>query len=429
MERFAHRDASVSVTTSWLCRSHASLSLALRAVIAVVLFATPAQAQRVWSPDAAATFASRRAPNVVGAQVAVATAEANRAFATVPRIGNPVVGLRLMVGVPDVPAATIGVLAGVPIDVSDRPGAVHRETRWAVREAQLALDVAVLDARYRALDAWAKLSLAQERVVVAEELYANARVFRERVASRAREQAATALDVALADRDLATSESELSDARRQRAEAETEFREALGLPATEAVRATTASSPLLPGIDREQLAQRAIERRAEPRQLEAASRRARASGERAAAQAVDPIFVAGEFEWQGYAQSSFGVSINTALPLVRRAQGERAVAAAESAAYATRSSLARNVVAREAVGAYDALRERLATLSALTERAIPAAQRVLAATETLFESGAADTFRVLTARRELAALRLRWVEARLEAWRARIQLERSLGEL
>lgn len=396
-------------------------------VCAVLVCPAAASAQRVWSPDAAADFAARRSPDVVGAQVAIAAAEANRAFATVPRIGNPVLGLRLMVGLPDVPAATIGVLAGVPIDISDRPGAVHRETRWAIREAQHGLDVAVLEARYRAIDAWAQLSLAQERVVVAEELFNNARVFRDRVAARLREQASTALDVALAERDLAESEADLSDARRQRAEAEARFRLALGLRPTEAVRASPAASPLLPALDREQLAQRAMERRAEPRQLEAASRRARAVGERAAAQAVDPIFVAGEFEVQGYAQSSFGVSINTSLPLVRRAQGERAVAAAESAAYATRSTVARSVVAREAVGAYDVLRERLATLNALSERAIPSAQRVLVATETLFESGAADTFRVLTARRELAALRLRWVEARLEAWRAQIALERALG--
>lgn len=388
-----------------------------------------ASAQPVWSADAATARAVQHGPRVQSARLSLLSAEAIRAFAQVPRIGNPYLGVRLMVGVPDIPAATIGVVTGLPIDVSDRPGAFSREVRWALREAQHGVDVAVIDARFDALEAWVQLSLAQERVDVARALVQNARALRDRVEARVNERAATALDLSLAARDLATSEAELGNASHLLADAQARFREALALSPTAEVRATPASAPSLPDHSREQLATLAASRRAEPMQLDAGARRALAQGERAVTQAVDPLFIAGEFEWQGYQQSSFGLSLNGSLPIVRRAQGERALSIAESTALSTRADLARRSIAREAVGAYDRLRARIEALEALSSRALPAARRVVQATEQLFESGAVDTFRVLSARRELAALELRLVEARLDAWRARVALERAVGGL
>lgn len=402
------------------------------ALLCVIVSGRRAHAQgpsRAWSAEQAASHAARRAPAVQSAQWAVSSAEATRAFAAVPRVGNPIVSLRVMVGLPDVPAATLGVLAGLPIDLSDRVGAASQSARWTVREAQHGLDVAVLDARYRALHAWVELALAQERIDVAEALLHNAQQWSERVSARARSQAATELEVVLSTRDLATSEAELADARRAASECEARFRDALGLAATAPVRTEAAGAPTLLGLSREQIAERAAARRSEARQLSAGAHRARAQGRLARASAVDPLVVAGEFELQGYTQSSFGVSVNSTLPIVRRAQGEVAVANAEAFSLEARAAITRDAAAREAVGAHDALVHRLRALDALANRAIPAAEAAVRATEALFEQGAADTFRVLNARRELSTLRLRLVDARLEAWRARLQLERAVGGL
>ncbi|MFO0559126.1 MAG: TolC family protein [Polyangiales bacterium] len=398
-------------------------------LLTLLFVSNSAWAQRLWSAQDAAQFAVRASPSVQSARWTVASAEATRAFAAVPRVGNPIVSLRLMVGLPDVPAATIGVLAGLPIDLSDRVGAASREARWTVREAHHGLDVAVLDARFRALDAWACLSLAQERVEVTESLARNAQTLADRLAARERERAATELELSLALRDLAVTEADVADARRARAECEARFRDALGLSPTESVRAASAAAITVPDLTREQIAQRAAEQRPERRWLEAGASRAVAQAQRARASAVDPLVVAAEFEWQGYQQSSFGLSFNSTLPLVRRAQGEVSVSIAESVALRARAELARDSAAREAVGAYDALVQRVRALDALTQRAIPAAEAAVRATELLFDQGAVDTFRVLTARRELSTLRLRLVDARLEALRARFTLERAVGGL
>lgn len=337
-------------------------------------------------------------------------------------------GLRALVGVPNREAAVWGLIVGFPIDVSGRRTYWHRETSWAVRAAEAQLAAAINEARARAREAYIEVATADAMVRATGARVETAREVLSRVRARFEAQAATALDVALSERELGEAEADHAAARRDREEAAGRLRELLNLPPTAPVVVEPIRAPTLPeGLTRESAIARALRHRREPAALAASAMRLRLSSDRLRAQALDPLFVAGEFEWQGYQQSSFGASVQWSLPLFQLAQGERAVALAEAAVTDVQRTLSSQQIARETATAWDVLVLRLEELSALEQRAVPALERALALTEEMFDAGAVDYFRVLLARHELATMRIRQLQVAREAWRARVALDRAMG--
>jgi outer membrane protein TolC len=261
------------------------------------------------------------------------------------------------------------------------------------------------------------VNAAQERMTTARELLA-------RTEARLRARAVTVLDLALAERELGQAESDLAAARREREEASGQFRSILDLPPLAEISVAPIASPEMPrGVRREDAATRAVAYRREQASVAAASARTRVSVSRLRAQAVAPVLVNGEFEWQAYQQGSFGMSAQWALPVLHTAQGERAVATAEALGLDRRRALTE----REVATAWSVLAARLDEVQALLDRVIPAAARTVTLTEALFESGAAEAFRVLLARQDFAAARIRLLNTLREAWIARIALDRAVG--
>lgn len=402
--------------------------------LAAVLVTTGALAQstepagRVWSEAEVIARAEARSPEVQSARASLDASRAWSVYGSVPLLGNPVVGIRAMVGVPDREAATYAVAVGVPIDVSGRQGLWRREARWAVREAEARLEVALNDARAHAREAYVDVALADALFRINTERLEAARELLERVRSRAISGVATALDVALSERELAEAEADLSAARRTRFEAAARLREALDLAPDLPVYVLPLPEPTLPaGLTREAAVARAIERRREHIAIGAEVHRYRISADRLRAEAIAPLLVAGEYEMQGYVQGSVGASAQWALPLIQTAQGERAVALGQASARDTDRALRARRSAREAGAAWDRLSTALAELRALRERALPALERALALSEQLLGAGAVDYFRVLYARRELAQARARAIEVAREAWHARVALDHAIG--
>ncbi|MEZ4390610.1 MAG: TolC family protein [Polyangiales bacterium] len=378
-----------------------------------------------WDEARAVARAVSRSPEVRRAAAVLEEARARDVYARVSPVGNPVVSLRAMVGVPDLPAATYALTVGVPFDVSGARTRRRDEVAWGVREAEAQLEAALNDARSRTRLSWVELGLADEAVRVSRSRLETARALVEQAQARAEALAVTALDLALTRRDAALAEAELAVAARHRAQSLTRFREVLDLGPEEPAEVSPLPPPAMPPMDLAQALAAARAGRAEPRRWAASAARQRASAGRLRAESVAPLLLNGEVEWQGYSQTSVGVSAQWALPLARTAQGERAEALAGARTALVEGELARRAVEREVAGAYAALEHSLAELAALSERAIPAAQEAVSLTEALRERGAAELFRVLAAQQELAAARGRRLEALREAWRARLELDRA----
>lgn len=395
----------------------------------VALHAPAALAQQdaptPWDEPRAIARAVARAPEVRRASSLLAEARARQAWGQVPVVGNPVVSLRAMVGVPDTPAATWGLFVGLPFDVSGARARRRDEAAWGEREAEARVDAAVNEARHRARVAWVGLSLAEAAVSVAEARRATSEEMLARVHARADAHASTALDLALAERDAAEADTELHAARRVREDARARFRDALDLDPTEPLAVPPLGPPALPAESLAVSLEAARANRAEPRALAAAASRLRTASRRLRAESVAPVVVAAEYEWQGYVQSSVGASAQWALPVARTAQGERAEALAAANSADVERELATRGVARETVAAWSALRHAVDEVSALDARVIPAAERTVSLTEALASSGAVEFFRVLSARQQLATARVRRVDALREAWRARLELDRA----
>lgn len=383
-----------------------------------------------WDEARVVARASERTPTVQTARALVDAARAQEAFGRVPVIGNPLVSLRAMVGVPDESAATYALAVGIPFDVSSRRSLAMREAARAIEQAEAELAVALNDARAEARAAWADVSVSNDAIETANARTDTARQLLERTRTRLQAQSSTALDVTLAERELAEAEAEVASARRAREEAVARFREALDLPPLSEVLVAPLRPPAMPsGMSREEAVHRAAQNRREATAFAASAARLRTSADRQRAAALAPLTIAGELEVQGNQTraTTVGVSANWALPLAATAQGERAVANAEALAADTRRELATRAAGREASSAWAQLVSHLEEYEAVDRRVVPAAQRALDQTEALFQAGAVDSFRVLLARRDLYAARARRTSVAREAWRARIALDRAMG--
>ncbi|MFM2420285.1 MAG: hypothetical protein RL385_5008 [Pseudomonadota bacterium] len=377
------------------------------------------------------THASQeRAPQVQRARAALLAARAFRAHSTMGKLGNPVLSARAMIGRPDGPAATYGLLLGLPFDFSGKRAAYRDEANWLERQAEAELDVAKNDARSAALRAYVEVAIGEAQLRTLRLNQETAADFLNRVRARFDARAATALDLALSERDYAESVANFARANISLAEARRAFRQALDLDPESALTLAPLDAPTLPaGIDRSNVAALALSHRREAHAIAASASRKRVAAQRQRREAIAPWVVAAEGEQQGRDQPnrSVGASLSTELPFILKNQGERAVTLGEAGVLDVEQSLTERQVAREAYAGFERLEAVLDELRAIDTLAMPAAERALSMTNEMLEAGAVDVFRVLTARQAAFELRVRRVEVLREAWELRVQLERAIG--
>ncbi|MFO0606127.1 MAG: TolC family protein [Polyangiales bacterium] len=401
--------------------------------LAATLGAGTSFAQPVWTDARVARAAAARAPAVREARAALDVAAAGRVHGERPFIGNPTVGVLVLPGFPDFGAWTTGVSVGLPIDVSGLRGQWSREAARGVLSAEARLGDETLRAVAEARAARVALAVARAQVAVQRERLGAADEALTRTRARADARAATAVDLALAEQERAEAAADLARAERAEAQALGAFRSALDLDADAAVEVDAPTPPAALSPDEATRAmRRAPEVRGDARALDEQAARLDAAASRVARAAVAPVVVG--FEAQQVAvgpqelNASVGASLRWELPLVQRAQGDRAVAEAEARASRTDASLLRRQVGRDVTRHAETLARALTELDALEGEAIPAAGRLAAATEAAFAAGAIDYFRVLAARREVLSLRSRALEVLEAAWAARLAFERARGE-
>lgn len=410
------------------------LRRSLLTAAALALLSPPSQAQELWTDARVTRAAAARAPGVREARALRDVAASARVFGERPVIGNPTLGVLVLPGFPDFGAWTTGLSVGLPIDVSGVRGQWSREAARGLREAEARLGDETLRAVTVARAARVALAIARERVTIQRARLAAAEDALNRTRARAEARAATALDLALAEQERAESDADLARADRLAVEAEAALRSALDLDATDALAVDGPGRPAeLSSDELSRALSRAPQARGDALALDEQAARADHRASRVVRQSVAPLVVGLEAQQVAVGpqdlDASIGASLRWELPLLQRAQGDRAMAEAEARASRTSASLLRRQIARDVAQSAAALARALVELDALEREAIPAAERLVAASEAAFAAGAIDFFRVLAARRAALTLRSRGLEVLETAWAARLAFERARGDL
>jgi outer membrane protein TolC len=406
-----------------------SLSLAFGLVLRPASGAR-AQGTAAWTLERVGAEALQRSPEVQRAAALLEAARAYRTYGTLPRVGNPIVNLRALLGRPDQSAATYSAMVGLPFDVSGRRGAYRREATWVERAAEAELAVAQNDARSQAREAFVDVVLGAEQERVA---LANAEVagdFLARVKARFDARAATALDVALSQRDYAESQAAVAHARSLYVEAAGRLRQLLDLKADAPFDQAVLPELNMPAnLSVERAVEIALAQRRDAQVSASSAERAKVADDRLRREVIAPLVISGEYEAQANqnTQTSGGVGLGAELPVIQRNQAERAQIKAQGKVYELDTELTKRRVAREATQSFYLLEAALAELAAIEREATPAAERAMAMTMEMLEVGAIDFFRVLSARQSAFVLRARRVETLRAGWHQSIALERSLG--
>lgn len=389
-------------------------------------------ARRAWRLSDVLREAMRSSPGVRAAELRRMVAESHVQHAAMPVVRNPIVGVRALFGVPDDAAATYSLFVGVPFDLSSRQALRSAEVDLLVDEADGEVELERAEARARGLVAAARVAAGQDALSIAEARLSLAVQLRETMQQRIDAGAATALDLALVEQEEASAAASVAARRRELTAARDTLRAVLDLDPSAPVELVDFPAPASPsGLTLAGAVEQARARRREPHVLRLSARRLRVAEDRLFAESISPLVLSAEYEVQTNSQrlSSAGVGASMELPLFWTAQGDRAVTRAEAESADTRSEMTERVAMREAAAAWRALEAALAELSVVEQSAIPSSERALTLSEELLQSGAAEVFRILLARRLLFDQRERRVELALTAWIARAELERAVGSI
>lgn len=386
---------------------------------------------RLSLPQALA-LSQARAPMLVMARHAVREAEARRVGAGLIFPANP----RLSIDVR--PPITYfgtnhdpgyGVMLDFPVDLGGAPSArVHEAQRYADL-AGAELKIERLRARYDTWTAYVRAAIDTERVVALEQLTD----IGERVLSASRQRsergAGNDIDEALAEGQVVQLRVQIEEARRTRDAHMMALRDGLDLAASEALTLTTTLVDPPPPPDANGLLARALVSRPEVAGLRGRMAVLDASDRRMAREVFPRmgLYVGVDAAPASALFAMVGLSVE--LPLAQRNQGARARVAAARAGEDDRLALQLRRIEREVVAAHASFTSRLVQLRALTDSALPAAQRALDLTETGWRSGRFDVFRVTAAARDVGKVRGMRLDALEAAWLDRIELDRAIGGL
>jgi cobalt-zinc-cadmium efflux system outer membrane protein len=370
-------------------------------------------------------------PEVVTAQNNIRQAEARRVGAGVIMPVNPRISVDArppLYGGGTIRDTGYGAMIDTLFDMGGAPSARIKE---ADREADVARADFTFDraeARLRAFAAYVKTQIAELRIGEAR----SAMEISKRVLAAAERRVATGaasdLEAASAELDLALLQASEASFIRERDARLMDLRDALDLSATIAIDLTSpvdepprlseakvyiaralAHHPALAALQARVTLLDATETRLE---REVFPRVGLYAGVDAAP--LSPVY------------GMLGVSLE--LPFAQRNQGPRAVAARQREGVKNRLELEARRLSRDVMAAWNAYEARRLELERLTERAMPAAARTLSFAEAGWQAGRFDLFRLLTAARDALRLRANRIDVLEAAWIARIELERAVGE-
>jgi outer membrane protein, heavy metal efflux system len=401
------------------------LLLLLAWVAAVFPRPTLAQPLRLALADALVR-AEQRAPEVVLARHAVRESDARHAGAGILLPVNPRLTAEAR---PAGALSDLGYAANLDVQL-DLGGAPAARVREVDRDVELALSRGELDrrsARLRAADAYLRTQLAALRAQSARDGIELARRVLDAAQQRIEAGAGSEFERASAQLELSRIEAEEQAALREREASLMALRDALDLPAQQALELSTAieQPPELAPLATYQA--KAGKEHPELRASQARQRSLAATQARLERETFPRL---GFYAGVDAAPRSpvFGLlGISGELPVAQRNQGPRAVVASARESEAARRELLGRGIRRAIAAAWSAHARRSSELRILSESALPAAERSFALAEAGWKAGRFDWFRVALAARDLVDLRSQRIAALAALWGQRVVLAHAVG--
>lgn len=395
--------------------------------------ASPARAEE---PDRlsladALSAAHERAPDVILARYSVLEARARRVGAGLVMPSNPRVQVE---GRPPITGGgfdDLGYAATLEtsFELGGAPSARVREADRHVELANAELALARRQAKAAVWTAYVRAQLADERIRATTAAVEIARRIVAASTERVNLGAAGEMEQSLASSDAAQLEAEIDAAVRERELHLMELRDALDIPADQALILTTPLTEPGPPPPADALVARALSARPELSVVERRIELLDATRERLEKETFPRFGLYGGVDAAPVSPIFGVVGVSVELPFVQRNQGQRAVVGAARDAEVQRLELLRARVRRDVTRTRAAFDAKRAELDILTERALPMAERTLELVETGFRSGRFDIFRVATAARDVARVRSMRLDVLEAAWVDRIALAGATGEL
>jgi len=405
------------------------------AVVCALLGGAARPARAAWPTLDAVWRASReRAPESVEAQSETIRARSEGTGARTSSLDNPILQFNADHGVGATPAgASNGLVAtgllGLPIEIAGQRSARIRSVDALVSWREREQAAAEGRAGGAAIEAYGRAVVARARVEQA--MQAQEQASKELTWFEARTQAgdATAVDRSLAQSELARHAQVRAEAEIDLLEARSQIRALTGLPDIGDPPPDAASGPP-PAVG--PAARQAEQALASIPRIDAFQREQAYWGrqiEEAKTRRWSPLEVMVTGGQDEFGQIRIGGGLGWSLPIIRRNEGEIARASAAM----SRAAADRDAVARAIEAIVQGLDEQLArtgdAVIDLDRTGIPAAERLVQATDAAFRAGKLELVRVLNARRDLALMRGRRLDLIQGSWRAYGDLAAILGVL
>ena len=380
-------------------------------------------------PDALAR-SSERAPELVLAERQIEAVAARRAGAGIVMPANPRLSVEAR------PALTGGgfiadlgyaAMLDTTFDLGGAPGARVREVQRDVEVARAQRNATRVAARLRVVAAYLGAQLAELRGAAAREGLALAQRVLSAAEKRIEAGAGSEFERVSAQLEVARIEVAEQAALRDRDELTMQLRDALDMPAEQALVLTTRVDTPAPLPPVQTFVDVASKHHPELLLSLARLRAFTATRERLERELFPRL---GLYAGVDAAPVSpvFGIlSISGELPFAQRNQGPRAVVARELETERARQELQQRSIVREIRGAWAAHERRRSEYAVLSESALPAAERAFELADAGWRAGRFDWFRVALAARDLVDLRGARVEALAALWTQRIVLARARG--
>jgi len=400
------------------------LSLGRVAAAEPILSVEPADSRALL--DKLVGLARRRAPEVKLGRSALVASRASYARARLAPVENPLVEVKVDRGALGVTRdVTVAASLWLPVEIAGQRASRRREASDYVRFHEALLERSRAVATGRTVRAFGALAVATKRARVLEELLNGARAESDYYAARVAVGDATERDAAFAALESARHEALLSETRADVVESAGELFELTGWSPEEG-RTLDAT---LPALARKLPGSVGQLRTPATAALEQRARYHASTFERLGREAWPALGVGVTGGRGDYGEARFGAGLAYAFPLFRANQVERAEAQAERTRTLDELELARTLV-RERMAVIE--RELAAlgqALEVITNRALPAADRAVAAAVETQRAGKGDWLGVLVSRRELSALSLRRLELLAKGWSLLGELTEMTGEV
>jgi cobalt-zinc-cadmium efflux system outer membrane protein len=372
-----------------------------------------------------------QAPEVITAQNNIRQAEARRVGAGVIMPVNPRVSVDARSSIYN--GGTIrdtgyGAMVDTLFDVGGAPGARITE---AEREADVARADFVFDraqARLRAFTAYVQTQIAELRIAEARSALEISRRVLAAAQRRVTAGAASDLEAASAELDVALLQASEASFIRERDAHLMDLRDVLDLGATVAVDLTSPVEEPPRLAEARVYVDRALQRHPTLAALHARVNQLDSTERRLEREVFPRVGVYAGVDAAPLSPVYGLLGLSVELPIAQRNQGPRAVTARTREGVSTRLELEARRLSRQVVAAWNAYEARRQELERITQSAMPAAARTLSFAEAGWQAGRFDLFRLLTAARDALRLRANRIDVLEAAWIARIELERAVGE-